>query len=338
MSLSITRNFPQSGGNGFEPQCQKDISIHCVTQVLQSSTSPPRLPHEYRNIPLANLLAGGVGGLCSIVVGQPLDTVKVKLQTMVPVLCPTSGAQTFPYSGGLDCFKHCVKSEGFLSLFRGMSGLALFAVPRSALLFYANSLGRNLVKDPSAGNTKLTVTQILFGGVLSQLLIAPTIVSPMERIKVMLQTDPHSYSGQIGCLRHILNTEGIAGLTKGSFLTLCRDLPSFCTYFLTYEHLRSRMIKDESDKLSLLQTASIGAIAGILAWSVAIPVDGLKTRFQAASGNSSVIVLLRSLRNNGGLLQLYRGAGVVLLRAGPTNAATFVGYEWTLRGISWTSI
>jgi len=154
----------------------------------------------------------------------------------------------------------------------------------------------------------------------------------------MLQTDPHSYSGQIGCLRHILNTEGIAGLTKGSFLTLCRDLPSFCTYFLTYEHLRSRMIKDESDKLSLLQTASIGAIAGILAWSVAIPVDGLKTRFQAASGNSSVIVLLRSLRNNGGLLQLYRGAGVVLLRAGPTNAATFVGYEWTLRGISWASI
>ena len=35
-----------------------------------------------RQEPAANLLAGGVGGLASLVIGHPFDTVKVRLQTM----------------------------------------------------------------------------------------------------------------------------------------------------------------------------------------------------------------------------------------------------------------
>lgn len=290
--------------------------------------------NDHRDRPLANLLAGGVGGLCSLVVGQPLDMVKVKLQTMTPTICKTTGGRSFPYTGGVDCLVKTVKSEGVLSLFRGMSGLALFALPRSALMFYANSVGRNMLHNPCDGQRKHTVTQILFGGVFSQLLIAPTLVSPMERIKVLLQTDPHSHPGQMACLKHIIRTEGLVGLSKGSFLTLCRDVPSFCTFFLTYEKLRTLLMKEDFEPLNLFQTAIIGGIAGILAWSVAIPADGLKSRYQAASGQSSVLNLLRTLRANGGLFQLYRGAGVVLVRAGPANAAVFVGYEWTIRSLS----
>jgi len=288
---------------------------------------------DQRDVPLANLLAGGVGGLCSLVVGQPLDTVKVKLQTMSPAICKNTGCRSYPYTGGLDCFIKTVKSEGFLSLFRGMSGLAVFALPRFALMFYANSVGRNMFQNQDDLQRTYTVPQILLGGVLSQLLIGPTLVSPMERVKVMLQTDPHSYPGQIACIKHIIKTEGLAGLSKGSFLTLCRDVPSFCTFFLTYEKLRSLLTKEDSEPLDLFQTAGIGGLAGMLAWSVAIPADGLKSRYQAATGQSSALELLRSLRSEGGLLQLYRGAGVVLLRAGPVSAATFVGYEWTIRAI-----
>ena len=103
---------------------------------------------DKRDVPLANLLAGGVAGLCSLVVGQPLDTVKVRLQTMSPIRCQTTGISarnlklkhsyahyssghlTLPYSGGVDCLLKTVKGEGVLSLFRGMSALAVFALPR----------------------------------------------------------------------------------------------------------------------------------------------------------------------------------------------------------------
>lgn len=32
--------------------------------------------------PLASFLAGGFGGSCLVIVGQPLDTIKVRIQTM----------------------------------------------------------------------------------------------------------------------------------------------------------------------------------------------------------------------------------------------------------------
>lgn len=259
-----------------------------------------------RASPIANLLAGGAGGLLSLVVGHPFDTVKVRLQT-------GSGA----HSGAVDCLTHLVRNEGFSGLFRGMGGLVLFALPRFSLLFYSNCLGRSLVRQEGQPLEELTVTQIVFGGAFSQLLIAPTLVAPIERVKVLLQTSPGLYSGQVQCLRAILRQEGWRGLTKGSGLTLLRDVPGFVTFFMVYEQLR--MSLSGGDSLDLSTTAAIGAVAGICAWAVAIPADNLKSRIQAGVG-----VPLR-------LSGLYTGAGVILLRAGPANAATFVGYEWALR-------
>lgn len=64
-----------------------------------------------------------------------------------------------------------------------------------------------------------------------------------------------------------------------------------------------------------------------MAWALALPLDSLKNRYQ-----TSLIRLLSELRRQpGGLRQLYREAAVVLLRAFPANAATFIGYEWTMR-------
>ena len=78
-----------------------------------------------RSEPAANLLAGGVGGLASLVVGHPFDTVKVRLQTM-----KAAGGASLPYANARDCFLKIVRNEGVHSLFKGMSALALFSVPR----------------------------------------------------------------------------------------------------------------------------------------------------------------------------------------------------------------
>merc|ERR1711988_1967401 len=83
-----------------------------------------------RQDPCANLLAGGMGGLASLVVGHPFDTVKVRLQTM-----SADSRGRVPYRSATHCLKTMVQHEGPASLFRGMSGLAVFSVPRFALLF-----------------------------------------------------------------------------------------------------------------------------------------------------------------------------------------------------------
>ena len=74
--------------------------------------------------------------MASLVVGYPLDTVKVRLQT----------DDKRAYKGGFDCFTQIIKKEGPLSLFRGMSGLFVFATPRFALIFHGNSMGLRFIR------------------------------------------------------------------------------------------------------------------------------------------------------------------------------------------------
>ena len=150
-------------------------------------------------------------------------------------------------------------------LFRGMSALALFSVPRFALLWYysgqhhshtniesrachwryANCWGRLLAGANSKAD-QLTTTQvcvqyrniripsqsqILFGGVFSQVVVAPFLVAPLERVKVLLQVNtkhcpwnlskdsklqihPGKFSGQVDCFKHIISEEGAKGVFR----------------------------------------------------------------------------------------------------------------------------
>lgn len=51
---------------------------------------------------LRALVAGGVGGICAVVVGHPFDLVKVRLQT----------AEKGVYSGAMDVVKRTIAREG----------------------------------------------------------------------------------------------------------------------------------------------------------------------------------------------------------------------------------
>lgn len=56
---------------------------------------------------LKEMLAGGVGGACLVFVGHPLDTIKVRIQTMV-----IKPGEAPPYTSALDCAKKIVAKEG----------------------------------------------------------------------------------------------------------------------------------------------------------------------------------------------------------------------------------
>ena len=177
------------------------------------------------------------------------------------------------------------------------------------------------------------------------------MTAPMERVKVLLQVFPTKFSGQRDCLSYILRTEGWQGLFRGSLLTVARDIPAFCSYFATYETLRS-LVKTEEDEVGVVMTAVIGAISGVVGWAVELPADNVKNSYQVSLGQRSLAWTVRDILAQGGVKQLYRwtelssqvstftkifqysrGAGVCLLRAVPANAATFLAYEYTVRGL-----
>ena len=106
------------------------------------------------------------------------------------------------------CFKSIVVHEGPMALFRGLSGLACVALPRFALMFHSNAVSRNLLfqTDSSTQN----YIHIAMSGALSQILVVPFIVTPLERIKVIMQTDP-KVPGQLACFKKIIFNEGFRG-------------------------------------------------------------------------------------------------------------------------------
>ncbi|XP_041092945.1 mitochondrial carnitine/acylcarnitine carrier protein-like isoform X2 [Polyodon spathula] len=281
---------------------------------------------EERVSPVKNFFAGGVGGVCLILAGHPLDTIKVRLQIQ-PKAAPN---QAVLYSGTIDCFRKTVAREGLRGLYKGMGAPLAGVTPMTAISFFGFGLGKRLQqKEPT---DTLTYPQIFAAGMLAGFLTT-FIMAPGERIKCLLQVQTHSgtrkYSGPMDCAAQLYKEMGVRGVYKGTVLTLMRDVPTSGIYFMSYEWLKN-ILTPQGQSVSELSVPRIlfaGGVAGLFNWAVALPADVLKSNFQTAPEGkySGFRNVLRELIREEGLGSLYKGFSAVMLRAFPANAACFLG-------------
>lgn len=105
-------------------------------------------------------------------------------------------------------------------------------------------------------------------------------------------------------------------------------MPSFGTYFLTYEFLTRR-----DGPVSTWTMIFGGGCAGMASWLISYPVDVLKTRVQMDSTmkyNGLIDCYKKSVAKEGYKL-LFRGLMPTLVRAFPVNAACFTVVTWSMR-------
>ncbi|XP_078034192.1 carnitine/acylcarnitine carrier protein colt, mitochondrial isoform X1 [Augochlora pura] len=276
--------------------------------------------------PIKYFLSGGFGGICTVIAGHPLDTIKVRLQTM-PVPGPNGIAL---YSGTLDCAKKTIAREGVRGLYKGMGAPLLGVAPIFAISFYGFGLGKQLIRKTD--NEQLMPIQLFAAGAFSGI-FTTFIMTPGERIKCLLQIQQGDakpkYKGPIDCAKQLYKEGGIRSIYKGTCATLLRDIPASGMYFATYECLKN-WLTPEDGSLGLLPTIFAGGCAGIANWIVGMPPDVLKSRLQSApegtykNGIRDVFV---ALIKKEGPKALYKGCVPVMLRAFPANAACFVGFE-----------
>lgn len=292
--------------------------------------------------PLKDFLAGGFGGMCLVFAGHPLDTIKVRLQTMPK---PQPGQQAM-YKGTIDCATKIIAKEGPLGLYKGMGAPLTGVSPMFAVCFFGYGVGKRIQqKDPT---DELTLLQICNAGMVSAL-FTTAIMAPGERIKCLLQVQAANptnstvkYNGPIDCAKQLYREGGIRSVYKGTAATLLRDIPASGMYFASYEFLQGALTpegKSRSD-LSPTRTLVAGGLAGIANWSVAIPADVLKSRLQIAPAGKyprGIRDVFIELRREEGLRALYKGATPVFLRAFPANAACFFGYEYALKFLNYAA-
>ncbi|KAI4274395.1 MAG: hypothetical protein LQ337_003967 [Flavoplaca oasis] len=278
--------------------------------------------------------AGGVGGVCAVLVGHPFDLVKVRLQT----------AEKGIYSGAIDVVRKTVAREGLVrGLYAGVSAPLVGVTPMFAVSFWGFDVGKSLVRtfSPSTDSqTPFTIGQISAAGFFSAIPMT-LITAPFERVKVLLQIqgqknlapgEKPKYSGGVDVVRQLYREGGIRSVFRGSAMTLARDGPGSAAYFATYEYVKRRLTpKDEagnlSGELSLTAVMTAGGAAGVAMWIPVFPIDTVKSRLQSADGRPTIGGTISGLWRSGGLRAFFPGIGPAMARAVPANAATFLGVE-----------
>ncbi|GBP22444.1 Congested-like trachea protein [Eumeta japonica] len=292
-----------------------------------------------KSSPVKYFVSGGFGGVCTVLAGHPMDTIKVRLQTM-PLPIPGEPAL---YTGTWDCFKKTVHKEGFRGLYKGMSAPLTGVAPIFAISFFGFGLGKKLIK--SNEDQVLTKPELFLAGAFSGI-FTTFIMAPGERIKCLLQIQqggnaPQKYKGMVDCAKQLYVEGGIRSIYKGSVATICRDVPASGMYFMTYEWVKEILVpEDATAQLKMLATIVAGGCAGIANWLVGMPADVLKSRLQTAPEGTypkGMRDVFKQLMEKEGPTALYKGVTPVMIRAFPANAACFVGFELAVKFLDYVA-
>eukprot|EP01122_Echinamoeba_exundans_P016301 TRINITY_DN8224_c0_g1_i1.p1 TRINITY_DN8224_c0_g1~~TRINITY_DN8224_c0_g1_i1.p1 ORF type:complete len:309 (+),score=74.77 TRINITY_DN8224_c0_g1_i1:37-963(+) len=288
-----------------------------------------------------DIISGIVGGVALVIAGHPLDTIKVRLQTMPK---PLPGQPPL-FTGTWDCAVKTVRNEGARGLFKGMMSPITGVPPIYAIVFGAyGSSKRALARSP---DDPLSLTRIFIAGCITG--VATTIITaPVELVKARLQVQYNAapvpgvptFNGPMEMAKHIVKTEGVPGLFRGTVATLWRDVPGSGIYFAVYEAVRRTFAKQAGVKpteIGALKTLIAGGCAGMGIWICMFPVDLLKSRAQTDStgafkpGTRGLIAAGAAIYKEAGVAGLYKGLVPCLIRSFPANAACFLAVELTMR-------
>ena len=286
------------------------------------------------NSEVADLVAGFWAGSLATFVEIPFDTVKVRMQDV-------HAAQQ--YTG----YRHCVtsiwKNEGFFNgFYKGLPAPLLGAALEGAVFFWAYGAAvdtyltlKNNGSSIPERNTE-PYDACVVGGVVSGA-VASIHLTPIELVKCRMQLqnllprEQWTYTNSWECAVSVARTGGIRELYTGNVAMLVREIPGCAAYFVTFQMLMRNMISanETVETAGFHKQLFAGGLAGVAFWTILFPADVVKTRAQTGSkfAGMSLWKGLTVIAKEEGLLALYRGWAVTMVRAFPVNAVYLSTYH-----------
>lgn len=189
-----------------------------------------------------DFIAGGVAGSASVVIGHPMDTLKVRMQTAKGNPSISSLALGSKYGGPA-------------TLFRGMAAPLSAACFVNALIFSSYGWSTRLYDQNSESGYNQNLKAFTCGSFAG--LVQAVIICPMEHVKCRLQIQETAGAATTTShplrttLRSILQSGGgsanVGALYRGWWITCWREIPAFGAYFTLYDIFKDR-IQDGLDQ------------------------------------------------------------------------------------------
>ncbi|KAI1869730.1 uncharacterized protein JN550_005711 [Neoarthrinium moseri] len=281
----------------------------------------------------ADFWAGYISGAVGILIGNPLDLIKVRLQAKDAI-----GAQT--------ATAYARQFEGASSLITGTAAPVLGYGALNALLFVSYNRSEAAINNALSLSPNLWTTWVAgaIGGLATWVVSTPT---ELIKCRAQLSSPPQS---SWAITKQILRREGVRGLYFGGLVTALRDSIGYGFYFWSYELSQQLMVSSTKKEPSLAQDAAkvllCGGLAGVVTWASIFPLDVIKTRVQAQTLDPEARPLIENPRKpyrrlgaveitkeaykEGGARVFFRGLTICSIRAFAVNAIQWAVYEWTM--------
>ncbi|KAI1869737.1 uncharacterized protein JN550_005718 [Neoarthrinium moseri] len=285
-----------------------------------------------------DLFSGAAGGIAQVLLGQPFDIVKVRLQTSAEA------------NSAIGAAKAIWTKEGPLAFYKGTLTPLLGIGACVSVQFGGFGLAKRYFETQNAagsrGRPDLSYAQYYGAGAFAG--VANTVLScPIEHVRIRLQTQPHGaarlYAGPVDCVRKLSAHQGVLrGVYRGSAVTVLREAQAYGVWFLSFEYMMNQHAarnRIERKDIPSYLVAFYGGLAGEALWLGSYPLDVIKSKMQtdgfgAGQKYASMRDCFAKTYRAEGLRGFWKGIGPTLLRAMPVSAGTFATVELTLRAIN----
>lgn len=308
---------------------------------------------------ILDVLPGISGGVARVMIGQPFDTIKTRLQVLGK---GTALAKTLPpeyvYNNSMDCVRKMMKNEGPFSLYKGTVAPLFGNMLLLGIHFPVFSNTRKYLEqnDPKG---QFNAFKVWASGAAAG--AAGSLVScPVELVRTKMQMQRRAalvgtvaqgaasagatevfYKGSADCLKQVLTRHGITGLYRGYTSTIIRDMQGYGWFFLGYEGTTYLLAGPGHSKADLhyWQVLVAGVMAGFGLWGSMFPIDTVKSKMQADNlANKTYSTSMDCVKKTiaaEGQTGLWRGFSAAMYRAIPVNAGIFAAVEGTRQVINY---
>jgi solute carrier family 25 (mitochondrial aspartate/glutamate transporter), member 12/13 len=220
---------PQLLGVGPEKLIKLQVN-DLLRQTFSSTDFDLKSQRRKINLPM-EVLAGACAGACQLLVTNPMEITKIRLQLQGE----TSVLMRSDMTQKIHSFSAVVRDLGFPGVYRGASACLLRDVPFSAIYFPTYAACKDFLVDPSRGATQ---SDLLVAGTLAAV-PAAFLTSPADAIKTRIQSGqrPGEYIGIRASATLIYQAEGWQAFFRGSMVRVLRIAPQFGISLLGYEQL-----------------------------------------------------------------------------------------------------